>query len=130
MSESRDLVLHFLDLLSGQRADEAVELLAPDVEWRNRGLPTLRGDRVAWALRQMERRGIRFTADMDHIVGEGEVVLTERIDHLHLGRWTSSFWVCGTFIVRDGRIVLWDDRFATGNVLLGSLRGLAGLLRR
>jgi limonene-1,2-epoxide hydrolase len=39
----------------------------------------------------------------------------------------TRFWVCGTFTVRDGLIVKWDDHFSFGN-LLGGLVG--GTLRR
>jgi len=124
-----DVVRRFLALLEATQADEAVTLLADDVVWRNTGMPTFRGARVAAMLRDMERRGIGFEARIKHAVGEGDVVLTERTDVLRYKRWESSFWVCGTFEVRDGRIVLWDDHFSMGNVLTASLKGLAGALR-
>jgi len=130
MSEAADVVLRFLDLCASRRVDEAVGLLTDDVEWRNSGFPTLRGPRAISALQAMERRGMSFSVDMHHIATTGDVVLTERTDHLGVGRWTASFWVCGTFEVRDGRIALWDDHFATGNVLVGAVKGLGGMLRR
>ncbi len=123
-------VTQFLDLLAAGQAEEAVKLVADDIEWRNTGLPTLRGERVVWSLREMERRRIRFHADMHHIAADGDAVLTDRTDYLGIGRYESSFWVRGTFVVRDGLIVLWDDAFSTGNVLMGSLRGLGRLFRR
>lgn len=123
-------VTHFLDLLASGQAEAAVELVADDIEWRNTGLPTLRGERVIWSLREMERRGIRFHADMHHIAADGDAVLTDRTDYLALGRYESSFWVRGTFVVREGKVVLWDDAFALGNVVAGSLRGLGRLFRR
>lgn len=130
MSDPVAVVTEFLDLLAGGRAAEAVTMLASDVEWRNTGLPTVRGRRVAGMLRAMEKRGVGFTADMHHIAADGRAVLTERTDHLRYKRFESSFWVCGTFEVdEDGRITLWDDHFANGNVLLGSLKGLLGMLR-
>ena len=39
-------------------------------------------------------------------------VLTDRTDVLRKGKWETSFWVRGTFEVRDGRITLWDDAFS------------------
>lgn len=130
MGDAASVVLEFLDLCASKRVDEAVGLLTDDIEWRNSGFPTLRGPRAVAALRAMESRGISFSADMHHVATTGDVVLTERTDHLGVGRWTASFWVCGTFAVRGGRIALWDDHFAAGNVLLGAARGLAGMLRR
>jgi limonene-1,2-epoxide hydrolase len=132
MSDAADVVLRFLDLLQTGHADQAVPLLDEQVVWRNTGLPTLRGARrIGSALLLMERRGIRFSADLPHVATDDAdpgFVLTERTDHLAIGRFQASFWVCGTFEVREGRIVLWDDHFAAGNVLVGTLKGLTGLL--
>jgi limonene-1,2-epoxide hydrolase len=129
MSEPRDVVRRFLALLEAGQADEAVTLLAPSVVWRNTGMPTFRGRRVGAMLRDMERRRIGFEARIRHIASDGPVVLTERTDVLRYKRWETSFWVCGTFEVRDGRIELWDDHFSMGNVLAASLKGLARTVR-
>lgn len=128
MSDSATVVRTFLSLLEGGRAAEAVEMLADDAQWRNTGLPTLRGRRIRTVLLDMERRNIRFRADMHHLAADGDVVLTDRTDYLRIGRWESSFWVCGTFRVREGKIELWDDHYAPGNVLAGSARGLVRLI--
>jgi limonene-1,2-epoxide hydrolase len=129
MSDSAAVVRTFLDLLEGGRAAEAVAMLADDAEWRNTGLPTLRGRRVRRMLLDLERRGIRFRADMNALAADGDVVLTDRTDYLRIGRWEASFWVCGTFTVVDGKVAVWDDHYAIGNVLAGSVRGLLGLVR-
>lgn len=128
MAEPVDVVRRFLTLLEDGEADAAVALLADDVVWRNTGLPTIRGARVAAMLRDMERRGIGFEARIRHIAADGPIVLTERTDVLRYKRWESAFWVCGTFEVRDGLIALWDDHFSMGNVVAASLRGLAGVV--
>lgn len=130
MSGSVGVVEEFLGLLTSGQADAAVALVTADIEWRNTGLPTLRGTKVVDTLRLLERRNIHFSADMHHIAGNNGAVLTDRTDHLRIGRWEASFWVCGTFVLREGRIALWHDHFAGGNVLTGSLRGLLRLGRR
>ena len=124
MSRSEAVVRRFFDLLIGRQAAAAAELLAEDVEWRNTGMPTIRGARrVAGLLRDMERRRVTFSAELHHVAATGPVVLTERTDYLGWGRFTAPFWVCGTFRVEDGRIVLWDDHFSWGNVLAGCVTG-------
>lgn len=123
-----DVVRRFLVLLEEGDAASAVALLADDVVWRNTGLPTIRGRRVGGMLRDMERRGIGFEARLKHVAADGAIVLTERTDVLRYRRWESAFWVCGTFEVRDGLIVLWDDHFSMGNVVAASLRGLARMV--
>jgi len=74
MSEPIAVVTDFLDLLAQRRAAEAVRLLAGDVEWRNTGLPTIRGRRVAEMLHAMETRGVGFSADVHHIAADGRAV--------------------------------------------------------
>jgi limonene-1,2-epoxide hydrolase len=125
VTEPEAVVRRFFELLIGREAAAAAaELLADDVEWRNTGMPTIRGARrVGRMLRNLERRRITFSADLHHIAADGTVVLTERTDHLGVGRFTADFWVCGTFRVEDGRIALWDDHFSWGNVLAGCVRG-------
>jgi limonene-1,2-epoxide hydrolase len=129
MNRPIDVVRRFLALLEEGRAEEAVALLSADVSWRNTGIPTIRGGRVAELLRDMERRRIGFEARIEHIAGDGDIVLTQRTDVLRYKRWQSEFWVCGTFEVRDGLIVLWDDHFSMGNLLVASLKGLAEAVR-
>jgi limonene-1,2-epoxide hydrolase len=129
MAGPTDAVRQFLALLETGQAHAAAALLAEDVVWRNTGMPTFRGPNVAAMLRDMERRAIGFEARIMHIAADGDIVLTDRTDVLRYRRWEAEFWVCGTFEVRDGRIVLWDDHFSLGNLLAASLKGLAGALR-
>ncbi len=130
MNDAEILVRDFLNLLAVPDTAAAVELLHPDVEWRNTGLPTMRGRRVGGALLDLERRGIGVVIDLHHVAASGDVVLTDRTDHITFKRYRTSFWVRGTFRVEAGRIVLWDDAFGWGSLLGGSLAGLGRLLVR
>jgi limonene-1,2-epoxide hydrolase len=124
MTDPQAVVRRFLSLLEDGDSRAAVALLADDVVWRNTGLPTFSGPKVAGMLRDMERRGIGFEARIRHAASDGDVVLTERTDVLRYKRWHAAFWVCGTFEVRDGRIALWDDHFAPGGAVAACVRGL------
>ena len=62
------------------------------------------------------------------VAGTGAVVLTDRTDVISVGPWETSFGVRGTFEVRDGRIVLWDDVFSWLELQSG-VAGLARMLR-
>jgi limonene-1,2-epoxide hydrolase len=46
-----------------------------------------------------------------NIVGDGDTVLTERIDVFRLPNKTIELPVMGTFEVRDGKIAAWRDYF-------------------
>jgi limonene-1,2-epoxide hydrolase len=127
VSDAEILVRDFLNLLAVPDTAAAVELLHPDVEWRNTGLPTLRGRRVGGALLDLEKRGIGVVIENHHVAAVGDVVLTDRTDTITFKRYRTSFWVRGTFRVEDGRIILWDDAFGWGSFLRGSLLGLGRL---
>ncbi|TXL62103.1 limonene-1,2-epoxide hydrolase family protein [Aeromicrobium terrae] len=116
------VVTEFLDALAAPDTDRALSLLAPDIEWRNTGLPTFRGGRVFAMLRDMEKRGVGFAVDVHAIAEQGDVVLTDRTDYLWKGRLKTGFWVRGTFTVRDGLITVWDDAFSLGNLLKGFVK--------
>ena len=52
-----------------------------------------------------------FHIQVHNIAERNGIVLTERTDSVR-GSWLPlEFWVCGTFEVRDGKIVLWRDYF-------------------
>jgi limonene-1,2-epoxide hydrolase len=130
VSDAEILVRDFLNLLAVPDTAAAVELLHPDVEWRNTGLPTFRGRRVGGALLDLERRGVGVLIETHHCAATGDVVLTDRTDTITFKRYRTSFWVRGTFRVQDDLIVLWDDAFGWGSFLRGSLVGLGRLATR
>lgn len=137
MSEATELnvdavstVRNFLKLLESGDVDGAFALVDPAVEWRNTTLPTVRGiDRVRKAFRSMDRYNTSFAVDIHHIAGEGNVVLTERTDYLGKGKFKVGFWVCGTFALRNGKILLWHDHFSWIDLLRGTALGAIAALR-
>jgi limonene-1,2-epoxide hydrolase len=49
--------------------------------------------------------------DIKHIVAEGDVVLTERVDTFVTGKKEIKLDVMGAFELRDGKIAAWRDYF-------------------
>ena len=122
-----ETVRTFLERLAAEDVDGALELLDPDVSWRNTGMPTFKGERVRSMLRDMQRRGIGFGVAFHHVAGTGGgAVLTDRTDTIKKGAWDTRFRVRGTFEVRDGLITVWDDSFSWLGLLSS---GVAGLVR-
>lgn len=109
---------------------QALALADDRIVWRNTSLPTVRGKLAKRVILGMDREWMGFRADFHHIAADGDIVLTRRTDYLRFGSLEIDFWVCGTFEVRGGRIVLWDDYFSWGNVLGGAFRGLLRMGRR
>lgn len=119
-------VREFFAALEMKIIDEALDLADPGLVWKNTSLPDVRGlDRVRWVLKQLQNPRFGFRVDIHHIAADGEnVVLTERTDYLRFGPVEIAFWVCGTFELKDGRIVLWHDHFSWENFLRGSIAGI------
>jgi limonene-1,2-epoxide hydrolase len=133
-TDSVATVKRFLDALSRLDTDAALALLAEDVVYQNVSLPKAHGKpAVAKQLALFGRYCTGFQAINHRIVGDGDTVLTERTDIIEIGRVRSEFWVCGTFEVRDGKIVLWRDYFDWANFLAGAAKGagraVAGLVQ-
>lgn len=130
-----EVVHRFLGRLQELDAAGALALCADDVVYQNVPLPPARGRRaVARQLRTMTKVGTGFEVEMVNIAANGPVVLTERIDVLRRGSFRMEFWVCGTFEVRDDKIVLWRDYFDWTAFLSAGVRGagraLVGAARR
>ncbi|MGW4242256.1 limonene-1,2-epoxide hydrolase family protein [Nocardia sp. NPDC004722] len=119
-------VREFFAAMEMKIVGEALELVDPNIVWKNTSLPDIKGvDRVRWVLNALNSPRYGFRADMHHIAAtEDGTVLTERTDYLRMGPIEISFWVCGTFAFRDGRIVLWHDHFSWENFLRGTVVGL------
>jgi limonene-1,2-epoxide hydrolase len=124
-----ELVRTFLERLAAGDVEGTIELLDADVVWKNTGMPTFRGARVHGMLRDMKQRGIGFAVEWHHVAANDDVVLTDRTDAITAGSWETSFRVRGTFEVRDGRIVLWDDSFSWLELVQSGALGLVKMLR-
>lgn len=123
-----EVVTAFLAALEALDVDAARALLAPEVTYQNVPLPPVRG--AAATERTLRAFLIPFTGfavETLHLAADGEVVLTERVDTLSRGRFAMRFWVCGTFVVRGGRIVLWRDRFDFADLAAAAVRGLLSI---
>jgi len=120
-----ETVRAFLRSLEDRNLDAALALTSADVVYQNIPLSPARGAReFEKQMRFFEKLVDHFEARLHHIAADGPFVLTERTDVLGRGGMRLSFWVCGTFEVRDGRITLWRDYFDWAAVSVAFLRGL------
>jgi len=129
VSDEIEVVQEFLGALERLDIDAVVAMLDPEVEYQNVPFPPARGrDEVERQLRSFERFGSGFEVRWHNVAADGPIVLTERTDVITIGRVSGAFWVCGTFEVRDGRILLWRDRFDfvdfTWSFVRGGIRAL------
>jgi limonene-1,2-epoxide hydrolase len=127
--DAAEVVREFLLALQEGDLERSVPLLAEDVEWINVSLPTVHGRRAIERIFQVAQKGGGgFRVHFHAIASEGNVVLTQRTDAMTLGRFEHRFWVAGRFEVEEGQIVVWRDSFDWGDLLVGFLRGLLGVV--
>ena len=122
--EAITTVREFFTALELGAVEEALELLHAELVWKNTSLPDIGGGLARKILRGLDRDAFGFGVELHHVAADGDIVLTDRTDILRFGPVRIAFWVCGTFEVRDGRIVLWDDHFSWENFLRGTAVGL------
>ena len=128
-SNPEQIVTLFLQALEAQDHDQIASLLAPDLHYTNVSLPTLKGgQKVANLFELLLRRGTGFQVKVHSLATNGNTVMTERTDVINIGPLHIGFWVCGTFQVENGKIVLWRDYFDWWDISRGALRGVAGMI--
>ncbi|MBI1448297.1 limonene-1,2-epoxide hydrolase family protein [Acinetobacter sp. AC1-2] len=127
-AQSKEIVERFLNALVEQDHVTISELLHPEILYTNVSLPTFKGGkRVAGLIKLALSRTRQLKIKNHQVVAKGNVVLTERTDILNIGPFHVGFWVCGTFKVENGKIILWRDYFDWLNVSKGLIRGFFGI---
>ncbi|MFW0791237.1 limonene-1,2-epoxide hydrolase family protein [Gordonia sp. CPCC 205333] len=120
---------HFLDRLAGLDVNDALGAIDDDIVYTNVGFPTVRGKkRFSAVMRNLNTSWLHFDYRMLNAAAHDNVVLTERIDELTIGRLRLQFWVCGRFEVREGRIVVWRDYFDVFDGTKALVRGVVALV--
>jgi limonene-1,2-epoxide hydrolase len=106
------------DFFAAARAKDVVRcssFFSDDVVYQNVPFPADHGRAKAErTLRLFFKLPGQFTVDIHHIAERDGVVLTERTDGVVHPFFAFSFWVCGTFVVKNGRITEWRDYFDVG----------------
>ena len=108
----RDFMAAFLVAWPTGDAATLSRFFREDAEYCNGPLEPVHG-RVAIVadLTQMMSMGGEVDADIRHLLSDGAVVMTERVDYVRLGGKTAGLRVAGVFEVHDGVITAWRDYF-------------------
>lgn len=122
------VVRSFLEALERLDTATAIDLVSDDILYVNKGLPAVRGKaQFTKAMTFLSKYCDDFEARISNLAVDGDIVLTERVDLIGKGEFRPEFWVCGTFEVRNGEIVLWRDHFDFVNVTLACVKNLASM---
>jgi limonene-1,2-epoxide hydrolase len=127
MSDAIDLIQRFCgEFGKGASIDEIVAYFTDDAIYHNIPVDPVVGPEAIKGVFAMFTTGVeRMEFRVLNIVGEGNVVLTERVDVFVLPNVTIELPVMGAFEVRDGKIAKWRDYFDL-NQYMTQLAGAAG----
>jgi limonene-1,2-epoxide hydrolase len=112
MGDAVELVRQFCAQWEKGDVGALVEYFADDAVYHNIPVDPVSGKDAIRATIEMFTAGVqRVEFRVHHIVGDADVVLTERVDVFVLPATTIELPVMGTFEVRNGKIVAWRDYF-------------------
>jgi len=104
------LIRRFLEACVRADPDDFAGYFAEDAVWWNSPWqPCKRRDVIRETLRRGAQRMTALPWEVIHIVGDGDVVMTERVDHFLVGATRVSVPCMGIFELRDGKIAAWRD---------------------
>ncbi|MBT2271056.1 nuclear transport factor 2 family protein [Rhodococcus enclensis] len=114
-------VVDLLIALEEMDADAVRALVDPDIEWRNTGLPSVRGSkRVERALTIVSRLITRYeVVEVLTMTTDHNTVSSRRREIIRIGWFAMHLDVDGHYTFANGLLRIWDDRFSYRRLLRG-----------
>ena len=112
MGDATQLVRDFCAAWEKGDVDAIMTYFSDDAVYHNIPVAPVTGTDAIRSTIEMFTTGVeRMEFKVLNIVGDGAVVLTERVDVFTMPDKTIELPVMGTFEVRDGKIAAWRDYF-------------------
>lgn len=93
-------------------AGRPASFFSEDAVYHNMPMAPIRGrEAIRDALTEFMGMGGQVGVDIAHLVADGAIVMTERVDHFIGTEKTISLPVMGIFEVHDGAVTAWRDYF-------------------
>ena len=109
------VVNDFCDAVNKQDMEKVVSFFSDDAVYHNIPLDPVTGrDAIRDTIGMFLGMADKVWFDTLHIVADGPLVMTERIDHFVMGDRDIALPVMGAFEVNDGKITAWRDYFDMG----------------
>ncbi|MGB9197138.1 MAG: SgcJ/EcaC family oxidoreductase [Terriglobales bacterium] len=109
-SESIALIRRFIEACVRADPEEFASYFTEDATWWNSPWQPIQGrDAIRETLRRGAQRMIALPWEIRHIVADGDIVMTERLDKFLVGETRVSVPCMGVFELRDRKIVAWRD---------------------
>ena len=117
MADAESIVREFCAAWSRRDADELTAYFADDAVYHNMPMAPLNGRDEIRAFLAGFLAGVTFAEfEILNVVADGDIVMTERVDHFELNGKKGGFPVMGIFELRDGKIAAWRDYFDLAQV--------------
>jgi limonene-1,2-epoxide hydrolase len=108
--QSIALIREFIQACVRANPEEFASYFTEDAVWWNAPWPEVRGrEAIRETLRKGAQRMKAMPWEIRHIIAEGDVVMTERVDHFEVNGKRVSVPCMGIFELRDGKIDAWRD---------------------
>lgn len=112
MASAQQVVQEFLDSWPEGDAAKLASYFSDDAVYHNIPMEPVHGrPAIDAVLSGFVASVSNIVFETVHIAGNGDVVLTERIDRFESGGHPVNLPVMGVFEVRDGKIAAWRDYF-------------------
>lgn len=112
MASAQQVVQEFLEAWTEGDAAKLASYFRDDAVYHNIPMEPVRGrPAIDSALAGFVASVSNIVFETVHIAGNGDVVLTERVDRFKTGGRQVNLPVMGVFEVRDGKIAAWRDYF-------------------
>jgi limonene-1,2-epoxide hydrolase len=109
-AESIAFVRQFIQACVRADPDEFASYFCEDATWWNSPWPPVNGRAsIREALRLGAGQMTALPWDIVQIVADGDIVMTERVDHFQIGDNRISVPCMGIFELRNGKIAAWRD---------------------
>ncbi|MGH9025537.1 MAG: SgcJ/EcaC family oxidoreductase [Acidimicrobiia bacterium] len=107
-----DVVRRFCAAWADGDLDALMAFFTDDATYHNIPIAPVKGkdairDTIAGFTQGVEKIEFR----LDNIAGDGDIVLTERVDVFHMPGTAIELPVMGTFEIRSGKVAAWRDYF-------------------
>ncbi len=108
----RDFMAAFMVAWPTGDAAPLGRFFSEDAEYCKGPLEPVHGrDAIVADMARMMALGGEVEADIRHLLSDGAVVMTERVDYVRLDAKTAGLRIAGVFEVHDGMIIGWRDYF-------------------
>ena len=109
-AESIALIRRFIEACVRPEPEEFAGYFTEDAIWWNAPWKPVKGrEAIRDTLRRGAERMVALPWEIRHIVAEGDIVMTERVDNFRVGETRVSVPCMGIFELRHGKIAAWRD---------------------